>query len=93
MNRNFRARFVPAGILSRRDLAPGAKLALGLIAECADELGQTSFTLDKLSGTLGITPRQASKYLFQLQRLGLLVKQRNGRCDGVLIRLTLPAKS
>lgn len=77
--RMFTGAFVPWWLLERPEVDQGAKLAYAVLARHADrDTGEASPTAETLAADLGVSTRQAARYVADLVAAGLVESVRRG---------------
>jgi len=74
----FKGAFVPDCLLERGELSPGAKLCYGAMAEVSDEEGFCNPGQEEIGRRLGVERRQVIRYLQELEKRGLIRRERSG---------------
>jgi hypothetical protein len=68
--------FVPAWLLSRSEISPGAKLAYTLLAQQANSRGVVQVNFQMTEAALGEHDGRLARYLIELERCGLIQSSR-----------------
>jgi hypothetical protein len=79
--RLFNGLFVPEALAQFSDVSPGAKLAYGRLARYAGQNGKCFPATDTLGAELGVSERQARRYVMELEKAGFI--RRNPRFHGL----------
>ncbi len=78
--RLFNGLFVPEALAQFSGVSPGAKLAYGRLARYAGQNGKCFPATDALGAELGVSERQARRYVMELDKAGFI--RRNARFHG-----------
>lgn len=85
----FAGSFVPAWLLSRQEISPGAKLTYALLAQQANSNGFTQLNFHMQAAALGEDEGQLAKHLMELEEVGLIQVSR-GNVHAEDIRVSFP---
>jgi len=76
----FNGIFIPEALVLTKLISPGAKLAYGRLTRYSGQNGRCYPSVPRLASEIGVSVRQAQRYLAELDRQGFI--RRIERCDG-----------